>query len=92
LPNNDQHSEIQRTFANQVLQLWFKALRLDPELVKLSKDEVNSLNEYFYANELIVRCKEAAVRVSPQVWAGIEERMLTARIRSERAITPSDDL
>jgi hypothetical protein len=26
---------------------------------------------------LMVRCKEAAVRVSPSVWAGIESRILT---------------
>jgi hypothetical protein len=25
----------------------------------------------------MVRCKEAALRVSPQVWDGIESRMLT---------------
>jgi hypothetical protein len=28
---------------------------------------------------LLVRCKEAAVRVSPQTWAGIEARMLTVQ-------------
>ena len=47
--------------------------------VNLSDAEANSLNDYLYANQLIVRCKEAEVRVSPQVWAGIEERMLTVR-------------
>ncbi len=25
----------------------------------------------------MVRCKEAAVRVSPDIWAGIESRILT---------------
>jgi hypothetical protein len=35
-----------------------------------------SLN-YFYILELIICCKDEAVRVSPQVWAGIESRIAT---------------
>ena len=52
-------------------------LHLNPAWV--SSPEAEALASYLYANQLIVRCKEAAVRVSPQVWAGIEERMLTVR-------------
>jgi len=43
----------------------------------LSKEETHHLADYFYTLELMVRCKEAAVRVSPQVWADIESRMVT---------------
>ncbi|MGD1952664.1 MAG: hypothetical protein ACFB14_23915 [Leptolyngbyaceae cyanobacterium] len=39
-------------------------------------DDSDSAN-YFYVLELIVRCKEAAVRISPEVWHGIESRMVT---------------
>ena len=35
------------------------------------------LANYLYALELIVRCKEAAVRISPKVWSGIESRVVT---------------
>jgi hypothetical protein len=63
----------------QFKQTWYDAFQLNSEWVNLSEAEANALNNYLYANELIVRCKEAAVRVSPQVWAGIEERMLTVR-------------
>lgn len=73
--------EVRRAFDHQTLQLWLEALHLDPEVARLTGDEVYALNAYFYTNELIVQCKEAAVRVSPQVWAGIEERMVTARMR-----------
>ncbi|WP_204139769.1 hypothetical protein [Halomicronema sp. CCY15110] len=40
-------------------------------------DAIQALTDCFYTLELMVRCKEAAVRVSPQVWAGIESRILT---------------
>ena len=35
------------------------------------------LADYLYANELMMKCKESAVQVSPRVWQGIEERILT---------------
>ena len=79
VPSHNQSREVRRTFASQIQAIWFNALRLDPAWVKLSDTEVKSLRIYFYANELLVRCKEAAVRVSPQTWAGIEARMLTVQ-------------
>lgn len=42
----------------------------------LSVEEAYALNNYLYVTELMIRCKEAAVRVSPDTWAGIEDRML----------------
>ena len=79
IPDDEQPVAVRRAFADQHSQTWYTALHLNPDWVNLSEAEVESLNNYLYANELIVRCKEAAVRVSPQVWAGIEERMLTVR-------------
>lgn len=77
IPTYYQPDEVQRAFRDRILQLWFDTLQLDPEIVQLSEEEVTALNHYFYASELMVRCKDAAVRVSPEVWAGIEARMVT---------------
>jgi hypothetical protein len=62
---------------NQHSRIWCNALHLDPECLNLSGEELDALNDYLYTNELILRCKEAAVRVSSQIRAGIEARMLT---------------
>ncbi len=78
-PEDQQPFEVCQAFAKKIWQTWYTALQIDSDWVNLSDAEANALNDYLYANELIVRCKEAAVRVSPQVWAGIEERMLTVR-------------
>ena len=64
------------SFFDDIRQLWFNALKLNLEAVMLSKDEANALADYFYACELMVQCKKAAVRVSPQTWEAIEGRML----------------
>jgi hypothetical protein len=71
-----QPKQVRRAFAKQILQTLLQAFRLNPELVNLSEEEAKAWKNYFYANYLMVQCKEAAVRVSPKVWAEIEERML----------------
>ncbi|WP_348257384.1 NACHT domain-containing protein [Leptolyngbya sp. AS-A6] len=42
-----------------------------------TRQEVELFSNFFHTLEFMIRCKEAAVRVSPQVWAGIESRMVT---------------
>jgi hypothetical protein len=74
-PDDEQPDEVRQAFTNRILHLWFQTLHLNPKIVTLSEEEVIALNHYFYINELMVRCKEAAVRVSPQVWAEIEDRI-----------------
>ncbi|MGB7086038.1 MAG: hypothetical protein WBD47_10825, partial [Phormidesmis sp.] len=65
---------------------WFSALNIEPKMVMLSREDSQSLANYLYACELMVRCKEGAVRVSPDVWAGIESRMLTVPADSEATV------
>ncbi|MEH2395313.1 MAG: hypothetical protein V7K21_27890 [Nostoc sp.] len=49
---------------------------LTQEMVNLSEEEAKALGDYLYTNYLIIQCKQAAVRVSPQTWEAIEARML----------------
>jgi hypothetical protein len=76
VPHDNQPKEVRWAFRKQFLQTLLKGFRLSPELVNLSEEEAEAWKNYFYANYLIVQCKEAAVRVSPKTWAEIEERML----------------
>jgi anaerobic selenocysteine-containing dehydrogenase len=75
-PAHKQPEEVRRVFTKQFLQTLLQAFRLSPELVNLSEEEAEAWKNYFYANYLMMQCKEAAVRVSPKTWAEIEERML----------------
>jgi NACHT domain len=63
-------------FMEDLRLTWCKAVHLDPEWVKLSHDELVALSHYFYACELIVRCKEAAIFISPSVWLAIVESLV----------------
>jgi len=72
-----------KQFIKKLYDLWFSALGIEAEATVISKAESQSLANYFYACELMIRCKEGAVRVSPDVWAGIESRILTVPEASE---------
>jgi hypothetical protein len=76
VPDDKQPKEVRQAFAKQLLQTLLKAFHLNPELVNLSEEEAEAWKNYFYANYLMMQCKEAAVRVSPKIWEAIEERML----------------
>ncbi|WP_242059442.1 MULTISPECIES: NACHT domain-containing protein [Nostoc] len=68
--------EADQAFFESIQQTWLNAFNLTQEMVNLSKEEAESLRDYLYANYLIIQCKQAAVRVSPQTWEAIEARML----------------
>ncbi len=78
-PHLEAYLEVRRASINQIQKTWYTALHIDPDWLDLSDEEVRSLENYLYANELMIRCKEAALRVSPQVWNAIESRMLTVQ-------------
>jgi hypothetical protein len=76
LPDPDQPEQIHLAFADRLVDTWCHGLHLNPEIVKLSKEEAKALGDYLYANNLIIKCKEAAVRISAKTWEEIESRML----------------
>ncbi|MBD2261132.1 hypothetical protein H6G13_26540 [Pseudanabaena sp. FACHB-2040] len=55
----------------------FKALELNPEQVLFSTEELRAFGNSLYATEILVRCKESAVRISQSSWEEIEARLLT---------------
>lgn len=63
-------------FSKRLIQISLEAFHLTSEMVDLSESESKALDHYFYANLLMVQCKNAAVRVSRSTWSEIKSRML----------------
>ncbi|QSV65480.1 MAG: NACHT domain-containing protein [Dolichospermum sp. DL01] len=76
IPDNTQPREAHQAFAKELIETLLKGFNLTPEMVYLSNEEIKALENYLYANHLIIQCKEAAVRVSHTTWEAIEARML----------------
>ena len=55
---------------------WLSVLGITDEMLAISREEMGNYIQYLRAVELIVACKEAAGRVSPDVWQEIEDRLL----------------
>ena len=56
---------------------WLSVLGITDEMLAISREEMMNYFQYLRVVELIVACKEAAGRVSPEVWQEIEDRFLT---------------
>jgi hypothetical protein len=68
--------EDQQKHSDEILQLLYNALDLNPGILKFSEVEAVALQNYFYANELIMQCMRSSKRSSRIVRDEIEERML----------------
>jgi len=76
IPDKNQPKKVRQEFTNKLLKTYLQPFHLNREMVTLSEEEIEVWDKYLYANLLIIQCKQAAVQVSPQVWAAIEDRML----------------
>jgi hypothetical protein len=79
VPDSSQPDQIRQSFATRIYQTWLDALRLQRDWIELSSEETEALTNYLYACELMVECKEAAVRVSEKVWKGIEKQIIVVK-------------
>ena len=59
---------------------WLSVFGITDEMLKISREELETYLQYLRAVDLIVACKEAAGRVSPEVWQEIEKKLLSWRI------------
>lgn len=77
IPSPDSSSEAWSQWAKQLRLIWLEALELDEEAVAFSYEEATALKDYLYVTELLIRCKESAIRVSRIDWEALEARLLT---------------
>jgi hypothetical protein len=80
IPSKGQPGSVRKSFSNHLsnhlIETWLHAFNLTAEMLDLSEEEIEALENYLYANHLIIKCKDAAVQVTPSTWEAIEERML----------------
>ena len=75
IPNDNESNEVKKAFATRLLKIWFDDF-YHPITMTFSREEIEILDKYLYANDLIIQCKEAATRVTDTTWKKIESKML----------------
>ncbi|MGK7956138.1 MAG: NACHT domain-containing NTPase [Crocosphaera sp.] len=76
ITNDTQPEKDFKAFTEKIIRVWLQGFHLTPEMLNFSQSEIKTLENYLYANKLMMDCKEAAVRVNPKVWEEIETKML----------------
>lgn len=74
--SQDSQKEEIRKALKELINFWLTSFHLTLEMIDLSVEERKAMDNYFYGNLMLVKCKESAVRYSPEVWEKIESRML----------------
>ncbi|MGB7251188.1 MAG: NACHT domain-containing protein [Phormidesmis sp.] len=77
LPDDDASLEAWQVWANRLQVIWLDALELNADDITFSYEEAEAFRNYLYSNELLIRCKEAAIRVSRSEWEALEQQLLT---------------
>ncbi|NEQ42065.1 MAG: NACHT domain-containing protein [Leptolyngbya sp. SIOISBB] len=83
IPKVEDPSVAWRIWADELEALWLDALGLDQAALTFTKAEAEALRDYLYVTELLIRCKDAAVRIPKQAWADLEARLLKVPPESE---------
>ena len=74
---NDASAEAWRSFADKLKATWLNAFGLTVDSISLSPEEWQLFNNYLYANELLLRCKDSSVSIiSRKAWEALEEKLL----------------
>jgi hypothetical protein len=76
IPDEKQTLAVYQEFFQHLQQALLNAFNLSLDVVNLSDQEKKALGNYLYVNNLLIKCKQASVRISPSTWEAIEARML----------------
>jgi hypothetical protein len=76
IPDDNKPKDVHQAFSERLQQITEDALNLSPDIINLSDKEAKALENYLYAINLLIECKQASVRVSPTTWEAIEAQML----------------
>ncbi|MBE9102727.1 NACHT domain-containing protein [filamentous cyanobacterium LEGE 07170] len=77
VPDVSSSSETWWNWADSLEAWWLDTLGLEKADITFTEAEAKALQDYFYATELLLRCKKAAIRIPKQAWADLEAHLLT---------------
>ncbi|NEQ97251.1 MAG: NACHT domain-containing protein [Cyanothece sp. SIO2G6] len=83
--NNEDNNNVELGI-KKLRSTWINSLQLSPALINLTTSDLNTMTQYFKANQLILQCRKAAVRISQTAWNNLEQKLLTVSRYSGRHI------
>jgi phage terminase Nu1 subunit (DNA packaging protein) len=78
IPATDAPTEAWKKWASDLQSAWLEVLGFDKDWMPFSQIDIETLNNYLYATELLILCKKSAIRISQSSWEKIEAKILTS--------------
>ncbi len=85
IPGTQFPSHIHQKFVEELKQVCLGILKVDESWLMLSRNEAKACQDCLYVTLLMLRCRQEAKRVSPELWASVEEQILSLTVGSYRS-------
>jgi hypothetical protein len=77
LPTRHASHEDWNHYAHELESLLIEILEVTPEMLSLTQEEWQALEDYIYSNELLLRCRQSAIGISLRAWEQLEKRLMS---------------
>ena len=84
IPATQFPSHIHRKFLDELKQVCLGVLKVDNSWLMLSRDEAKACQDCLYVTLLMLKCRQEAKRVSPELWESVQEQILSLSVGDYR--------
>ena len=84
IPGTQYPSHIHKKFLDELKQACLGILKIDESWLTVSPSEAKACQDCLYVTLLLLRCRKEAKRISPELWASVEEQILSLSVGGYR--------
>lgn len=77
IPGAQYPSHVHKKFLDELKQVCLGILRVDEAWLTISPSEARACQDCLYVTLLMLRCRQEAKRISPELWESVEEQILS---------------
>ena len=76
IPGTQYPSHVHKKFLDELKQVCLGVLKVDESWLTMSTAEARACQDCLYVTLLLLKCRQEAKRISPELWASVEEKIL----------------
>ncbi|ESA37233.1 hypothetical protein N836_03810 [Leptolyngbya sp. Heron Island J] len=84
IPGTQFPSHIHKKFLDELKQVCLGILKVDESWLLLSREEARACQDCLYVTLLMLKCRQEAKRISPELWQSVQEHILSLSIGEAR--------
>lgn len=84
IPGTQFPSHIHKKFLDELKQACLGILKIDESWLKISREEASTCQDCLYVTLLMLKCRQEAKRISPELWQSVQEQILSLSVGEAR--------